>query len=135
MGIAKTLTVAATLCGLGAMLSGCIVIASDKGTTRRVTVQTDQASVATDNRGEPVYGVWFDEKGLNARVSSNGCTDKDSFRLEVNYGATNTLTLVRTRPDMCRALIREGRVLTWSLKEVGIGAGVNVRLTNPVTSW
>ncbi|HTO22230.1 MAG TPA: hypothetical protein VMQ10_07075 [Spirochaetia bacterium] len=59
---------------------------------------------------------------LHFRVDSNGCTDKDSFRIDVarEGGPSGApvawrLSIIRTRPDECKAFIPEGVQLDFDL--------------------
>jgi hypothetical protein len=86
-------------------------------------------------RAEPVRGVRFGPEILSLRVDSNGCTEKKSFDLRTTpAGGAVQVTLVRVKPDWCRALVREGVVLTWSLRELGIRSGQKIVVMNDVAS-
>ena len=90
---------------------------------------------AQPQRAEVVYGARFDERGLTLRVASNGCTRKEHFSLRISPGRETRILAVRTRPDVCRALVRGGVDLTWSYAELGVRRGAVVRVMNRFTAW
>ena len=91
---------------------------------------------ANPARAEAIYGATFDDRGLTLRVSSNGCTRKEDFAVRVRReGRVKTVSAVRIREDRCRAFMRSGVNLTWSLAELGIRKGEDVRLLNPLNAW
>ncbi len=75
-----------------------------------------------------------------ARVGSNGCTNKDSFALDVQKrkGLTERMphylvTLRRIQPDECKALIEDGPLLLFHLEsDLGLKGPFTYSLTNPV---
>ena len=76
------------------------------------------------------------------RVASNGCTDKDSFKVDVKKEAGLSpkvphylLTIVRVRPDECKAIIDDGVLLLFDLaRDVGLTGDFTYSITNPVYS-
>lgn len=90
---------------------------------------------AQPQRAETVYGARFDERGLTLRVPSNGCTRKEHFSLRVSPGRETRVLAVRTRPDLCKALVRGGVEVTWSHAELGIRRGALVRIMNRFQVW
>jgi hypothetical protein len=85
---------------------------------------------------EPLYGVRFDERGLTVRINSNGCTHKEDAEVHVDRDAGETrLAVVRLRPDPCRSFARGAADLTWSLSELGLKGGEEVRFLNPIVTW
>ena len=116
------------------MLGGCVIYASDSGET--TTVRTaPAASVELESRElEGVHGVRFERGQAVVRVTSNGCTGKSDFRVEIMDGAAmaGEMTLVRTEPDHCRALVAEGVELSWTYAELGLERGAALVLANPL---
>jgi hypothetical protein len=85
---------------------------------------------------EPLYGVRFDERGLTVRINSNGCTRKEDAEVHVDRDTGETrLAVVRRRPDPCRSFARGAVDLTWSLSELGLKGGEEVRFLNPIVTW
>ena len=116
------------------MLGGCVIYASDSG--ERTTVRTASAtSVEMEPRElESVHGVRFEREQALVRVTSNGCTEKSDFSVEIVDGGAmaGEMTLVRDEPDNCRALIAEGVELSWSYEELGLERGAALVLANPL---
>lgn len=68
---------------------------------------------------------------ITAQVSSNGCTDATSFRVDVqDVLGGQKVTLVRVRPDHCRAFFPEGTEITVRTHKIRFGS--EVFLGNPV---
>ena len=116
------------------MLGGCVIYASDSGET--TTVRTASAtSVELEPRElESVHGVRFERDQALVRVTSNGCTEKSDFSVEIVDGGAmaGEMTLVRNEADLCRALIAEGVELSWSYDELGLERGAALVLANPL---
>ena len=75
---------------------------------------------------------------ITAQVDSNGCTDATSFRVDVqDVLGGQKVTLVRIRPDHCRAFFPEGKEVTVRTGQVRFGSqvfiGNPVRLTDSTT--
>jgi hypothetical protein len=81
------------------------------------------------------------KQGFTVRVGSNGCTAKNSFTVSVEKvkGAIESaphylLTLIRTVPDECKAIVDDGELITYDLqKDFGITGNSAYSITNPVT--
>lgn len=116
------------------MLGGCVIYASDSGET--TTVRTaPAASVQIETRElENVRGVRFEQSQAVVRVTSNGCTRKEHFVVEIVDGGARPgeIALVRETPDHCRAMIAEGVELAWTYEELGLERGADLRLANPL---
>lgn len=65
---------------------------------------------------------------------SNGCTQKDDFRIFTHNSADDAFDVGfrRERPDNCKALVPEGRRMTWTYAELGIPRNASVHILNPV---
>lgn len=80
--------------------------------------------------------------GFVVRVSSNGCTDRSSFtvskRKETASGSRiphYVLTVVRTLPDECKAIVDDGAVISFDLSgNCGITGNYSYSIANPVVS-
>lgn len=116
------------------MLGGCVIYTSGSGET--TTVRTAPASsVQIETRElESVHGVRFERDQAVVRVTSNGCTEKAHFQVEIMDGddGAGEIALVRERPDHCRALIAEGVELAWTWEELGLERGAALVLANPL---
>jgi hypothetical protein len=77
---------------------------------------------------------------LIVRVGSNGCTNKNSFKVKVKKMAGITaksphyeLTIIRTAADECKALVEGGPIITWDMeKDLGLTGHYTFSLTNRV---
>lgn len=110
------------------MLSGCIGVDAD----------------VMESRGD-----WDDDFGLvlGAEVSargreviiiehSNGCTNKEDFAPVVSDRGDDRFDVGfrRTNPDNCKALMPDGRRMSWSFAELGIPRQSRVVLMNHIGS-
>ncbi|MBC6982336.1 hypothetical protein [Caulobacter sp. 17J80-11] len=124
----KSLAVVAAL-AVAPALSGCVIVAADTDADVRVTTPAS-------SRFESIYGAQFDERGFSARLNSNGCTTKDTVEARVDRsGARPKIAVVRLKPDNCRAFMREGVWLTWSLEELGLSKEQVVEVQNSFMPW
>ena len=116
------------------MLGGCVIYASDSGETTTVRTASATAVELEPRELESVHGVRFERDQAVVRVTSNGCTEKADFRVEIVDGGAmaGEMTLVRDEPDNCRALIAEGVELSWSYEELGLERGAALVLANPL---
>lgn len=79
---------------------------------------------------------------VTIKVASNGCTDKSSFRVDIQKEAGikattphYVLTFQRIKPDECKAIVDEGVVLTYDLqKDLGLNGAYTVSVVNRVYS-
>ena len=84
--------------------------------------------------------LWLEEGKLRFRVDSNGCTDLESFRIQVGRqkglgarAAHYQLAIQRVRVDECKAMLWEGVVIELDLeKDVGLAGTYTLSVTNPV---
>jgi hypothetical protein len=105
------------------------VIYADEGGERDVMVSfSDDPGPAP----EAIRSARIDNGRLVVRVDSNGCTDAADFAVDVASAEDWTeATLVRTAPDLCKALVPDGVEVSWSLESLGVAAGGQVRVMNP----
>lgn len=110
------------------VLSGCVIYANEGG-ERDVSVRFDDGSAPAL---EAVRSARIEDGRLVVRVDSNGCTDAADFAVEVASAEDWTeATLVRTDPDLCKALVPDGVEVSWSLDDLGVAPDGPVRLMNP----
>ena len=113
------------------LLTGCVIYADDSGET--VMVRMDSSTeITTDAVPETLRAIRFADGALIAQVDSNGCTSAADFAVLVAEGTPVDITLTRTRPDLCKAIVSEGVELRWSYQELGLAPGQTVRVANPL---
>lgn len=124
----RTLLIAAVTLPL---LGGCVIYSNEGG--ERVSVRVaDAAPLASAATLETVRSAAFEGQRLNVRVDSNGCTEAASFEVQVTAGDPADITLTRRSADMCKALVPDGVVVSWTYDELGLAAGQAARVLNPV---
>jgi hypothetical protein len=108
-----------------AMLSGCVIVDAD-------VTERDW------NHGEfgYLYGAEVSARGpeISIVAHSNGCTQKEDFDHIVRDRGDNEFDVGfrRDRPDNCKALVADGRRMTWSFPELGLPRDARVEIMNPV---
>jgi len=95
----------------------------------------DRGPAYPRDRTEAVYAIQAERTGVRIRVSSNGCTRKQDFRLQVARSDPARITLERRTPDRCRSFAMGSAWLTFSYAELRISARDPFVLTNPLTAW
>jgi len=104
-----------------ALLGGCVIVNAD-GRDR-------------DGHGY-LYGVEVSaqNRDVTILVRSNGCTQKNHFRLAVDRRGEERYDIGfhRSEADNCRALVPEGRRLSWTFAELGIPEDARVMIVNQV---
>jgi hypothetical protein len=108
-----------------AMLSGCVIVAAD---------------VRESDWDHRDFGYLYGAEvgGRDAEVTitarSNGCTQKEDFDFVVRDRGDDEFDVGfrRENPDNCKALVPEGRRMTWSFAELGIPRNARVMILNPV---
>lgn len=109
------------------LVSGCVIYASEGG-ERDVSVRFDGAAPPL----EAVRSARIENGRLIVRVDSNGCTDVSDFTVETASAEYWTeATLVRTDPDLCKALVPDGVEVSWSLDALGVAPDGQVWVMNP----
>lgn len=108
-------------------LGGCVVVATDEGLDFDHDIDFD------DDIGT-VFGADITADIVTFRVTSNGCTDETHFDIDVDRHGSDkySVGIMRTKPDRCRALLRDGVEVSWSYEDLGIPAGADVRVENQV---
>ena len=112
------------------LLGGCVIYSSEAG-ERKVNIN-NQAVVQAEVL-EAVRKVDFDGQRLSVVVGSNGCTEASSFEVKIKDADPAELSLIRRAPDLCKAVVREGVVVSWTYAELGLNTGQHVRVLNPVS--
>ena len=81
---------------------------------------------------EPLLGVLFNQTGITFQVSSNGCTQKSDFRVDVMESFPLQLRLTRIHPDPCDAYVPLGTKIYFKYRELSIFPGDELRVQNPL---
>ena len=106
--------------------------ATDRGQFRTALEQLTHFLVYEACRDLPVTPIDLDTpmgptRGVTITARSNGCTDKSYFDTDVDRDdGEYEISFERVRADNCRAFLRDGVELTWSLGELGIPDGARV---------
>lgn len=109
-----------------AMLSGCVIVDAD--------VRESEWGA----RGDFGYLYGAEVSGRDPEITiiarSNGCTEKGDFDFVVCDRGDDEFDVGfrRERQDNCKALVPEGRRMTWSFAELGIPRQARVMILNPV---
>ena len=77
---------------------------------------------------------------ITIRVGSNGCTAKNSFRVDIKQGdgamakvPHYIITFYRVRPDECKAFLMDGELISYDLKkDLGLSGGFTFSVANRV---
>lgn len=108
-----------------AMLGGCVIVDAD----------VRDHGWHSDDYGY-LYGAEISQRGPEITITahSNGCTDKSDFDVDVDARGDDRFHIgfSRAEPDNCKALVPEGRRMTWTYEELGIPRNATVLITNPV---
>lgn len=114
---------AAAMC---ASLSGCLIVDAD--------VRDNSFDISGDFPRVLGAEISAREPTIIITASSNGCTEKTHFEPSINRIGDSTyhVGFRRITEDRCRALMAEGRRLTWSYAELGIPGGSQVTILNRV---
>ena len=114
------------------LLGGCVIYSSEGG-ERKININPANQVVAEAESLEAVRKVDFDGQRLNVVVGSNGCTEASSFEVKIKDSDPTELSLIRRTPDLCKALVRDGVVVSWTYTELGLQPGAVVRVKNPIS--
>ncbi len=123
----KKIAALATACAASLMLGGCILVDADV---------SDRDW--DDHRGNFGYllGADISPRGPEVTITahSNGCTQKEHFDPVVRDRGEDRFDVGFRRrvEDNCKALVAEGRSMTWSFAELGIPRNARVMILNPV---
>ena len=110
-----------------AMLGGCVIVDAE--------VRDHGWSHGDDGYGY-LYGAEISDRGqeITITVHSNGCTERGDFDVDVDHRGDDRFNIgfQRVEPDNCKALVPEGRRLTWTYEELGLPRHATVLIINPV---
>nr|WP_314527936.1 hypothetical protein [uncultured Brevundimonas sp.] len=109
------------------LLSACVIYDSTAGENVSVNVTRNDAPPA-----EAIREARFADGALVVRVDSNGCTQASDFEVAVADNNPVEITLRRTSPDLCKALVPNGVELRWTYADLGLDAGTPARILNPL---
>jgi hypothetical protein len=110
------------LLGLAASvsLSGCIYISTQ-----------ERAPTVDDSRGEFLGAEVTADDTIVLVARSNGCTAKGDFRHHVSRrDGVSWVSFVRSRPDTCKAYVRDGVEITYNFAELGLASGDRVSVAH-----
>ena len=108
-----------------ALLSGCVIVDAD-------------VRESSWGHGDLGYLYGAEVSGRDAEITitarSNGCTQKEDFDFIVRHRGDDEFDVGfrREREDNCKALVPDGRRMTWSFAELGIPRNARVMILNPV---
>ena len=109
------------------LLGACVIYDSTAGENVSVNVTRNDAPPA-----EAIREARFADGALVVRVDSNGCTQASDFEVAVADNNPVEITLRRTSPDLCKALVPNGVELRWTYADLGLDAGTPARILNPL---
>ena len=81
---------------------------------------------------EPLLGLLIRERGILFQVSSNGCTTKGDFQVDVLESFPLQLRLIRLQEDLCDAVLPLGTRILFSYRELKIQRGDQLQVVNPL---
>ena len=127
----RIVPVLAAVVALLPLLGGCIIYSNEGG--EKVSVNVSDRASARPEALEAVRKVDFDGHRLSVVVGSNGCTEASSFEVRIKDDEPAELSLIRRAPDLCKALVPDGKTVSWTYDELGLKSGQSVRVINPVS--
>lgn len=93
-----------------------------------------QISFASHQELEPLMGHFSTHGGIHIQVFSAGCTYKKLFDVKVEMkGDLRVLSFYRRTPDLCRAYLPYGEILSFSFEELGLKGGDRFEIANQGT--
>lgn len=117
--------VAAAALASSLMLGGCLVVDAD--ITERHWDHDDYGYL---------LGAEISVRGPEITITahSNGCTQKEHFEPTVRDRGDQKFDVGfrRETPDNCKALVPDGRRMTWTFSELGIPANARLMLMNSI---
>jgi hypothetical protein len=91
-------------------------------------------AVGAERTEEVLMGVNITAKEIELHVASGGCTNKESFSIEVDKGITGkppyALRVYRVKPDDCKAFLLDGVTVKFSKDELGLSGIFEMSLIN-----
>ena len=122
----RRLTYIAASAVAAAILSGCVIVDAD-------VRESDWGA-----HGDFGYLFGAEVSGRDPEITiiarSNGCTEKSDFDFVVRNRGDDEFDVGfrREHQDNCKALVPEGRRMTWTFAELGIPRQARVMILNPV---
>jgi len=102
------------------------------GDAGRVQVVFDVETMVRVSDGlERIMGIQIRRRGVVFQVESSGCTGKADFQVEVFEGSVLQVALIRTQPDLCRAVEPLGTRIHFSYRELGFESAEKFIVINP----
>jgi len=91
-------------------------------------------AIGAERTEEVLMGVNITAKEIELHVVSRGCTNKESFSIEVDKGITGkppyAIRVYRVKPDDCKAFLPEGVTVKFSKDELSLSGIFEMSLTN-----
>ena len=87
-------------------------------------------SISESRPVETLHGLTITAEKATITVTSNGCTDKSDFKIEVQESLPPIVTFIRVKPDNCKKVSRSVDI-SFSLKQVGT---TKFKVANPFAS-
>lgn len=123
------------LLGLGVAIAGCTTLGGC------LMIDADVTERHWDHDGDGGYerllGVEFSARNpeLTITAPSNGCTQKEQFRADVDDESENRFEVGfrRVVEDRCKAIMPEGQRMTWTYGELGLPPGARVMVLNRIS--
>lgn len=111
---------------LAATTAGCVIVDAE--------VDGDNYNPRYSKDAERVYSASIDENSITINVAASGCTNEAFFEPEIDHKGDDVFAVefVRQRRDYCKMLQPNGEKLTYSFSSLGLPAGAQVMLVNPV---
>ena len=109
------------------LLGACVYIDAEDGGRYHIETQFGLPDLRAVDIGDDAVTI---------RMSSNGCTNKETVDASVDQDGRNEYEIAfdRIREDNCRAYFPNGVEMSWSYKELGIPSGAYVRVLNDIAS-
>jgi hypothetical protein len=122
----RRLTYIAASAVAAAILSGCVIVDAD----------VRESNWGAHGDFGYLYGAEVSGRDPEITITarSNGCTEKGDFDFVVRNRGDDEFDVGfrRERQDNCKALVPEGRRMTWTFPELGIPRQARVMILNPV---
>lgn len=86
---------------------------------------------------EALLGLLMGRRAIGFQVSSNGCTTKSNFKVQVTTPLkpnphSHQLTLIRLKEDPCDAVVPLGTLVRFAYRELGLRPGDQLQVKNPL---
>lgn len=81
---------------------------------------------------EPLYGDYFNRKGVVIQVYSGGCTYKSSFAVAKSFSrGVQQIAFYRIKPDFCESFSKYGKQISFTYEELGLQSYDRFKIVNP----